>query len=177
MRVDGSPSTAAEGPLPGAFHQQPAAGGFEGHDEVSEAGVAFLGVFVHGAQNGGFGVFADGADKFARGMQPGFYVHPHGFFHSGGIEGHAAGDGVVHGGAEGIHVGPEILPTQGDALGGDVIGGADQSLGGASLTLAAGDAKVGELGFAVGVVEDVVGLEVAVNDAATSRSSLVSRAR
>ena len=87
-----------------------------------------------------------------------------------GVKGHAAGDHVVEGGAQGIEVGAGIdIQFAADLFRGDVVGRAiglaGLGLGGFDIGGFAGQAHVGELGVAVLGDHDVLGFDVAVDEA------------
>ena len=85
-------------------------------------------------------------------------------------EGHPAGDHVVEGGAEAVDVGPAVdVDLAADLLGGDVVrravGLALLALGGLDIGRLAGQTHIGQLHDALRVDHDVLGLDVAVDQA------------
>ena len=84
------------------------------------------------------------------------------------VEGDVAGEHLEQHDAEAVDVGLAVDVVAERLLGGDVVGGAeDAALGGQALLVErAGDAEVGDLGGALLVDQDVLGLDVAVDDVA-----------
>ena len=90
-------------------------------------------------------------------------VGGHGFL----VAGRFAGQGVVKGGPEGVHVRAEILGVAFDGFRGHVVGrGPDfLGLGGAALAEQQGQTEIHDFGVALGVEQDVTRLDVAVDQA------------
>ncbi|SII95339.1 Uncharacterised protein [Mycobacteroides abscessus subsp. abscessus] len=89
----------------------------------------------------------------------------------GDLDGHVvgvglgAGEHLVEHDADRVEVRAGIRPCPGDEFGGDVADGADERLRRRRRGDRAGEPEVGELDLTVGAEEDVVGFEVAVDDA------------
>ena len=89
----------------------------------------------------------------------------------GDLDGHVVGVGLrpgehlVEHDADGVEVGAGVGTGAGDELGGDVADGADEGLRRRRRGDGAGEPEIGELDLAVGAEQDVVGFEVAVDDA------------
>ena len=87
-----------------AFLEKFAAGCLKGEDHFVVIAEAFFRIFIHGAEDGAFGVCADISDDFARRRDARFHMGPNGFLHGVAIERNLAGEGVVEGGPQRIHV-------------------------------------------------------------------------
>ena len=87
-----------------AFLEQFAAGGFESENHFVVVAEAFFRIFIHSTEDGAFRIGTDVADDFARWGDTCFHVRPNGFLDGVAVEGDLAGEGVVKGGTQGIHV-------------------------------------------------------------------------
>ena len=86
------------------FLEKFAARGLKGEDHFVIVAEAFFRIFVHGSEDGAFRIGTDIPDDFARWSESCFHVRPNSFFDGVAVEWNLAGEGVVKGGAQGIHV-------------------------------------------------------------------------
>ena len=97
-------STKPAGFCAAAFLEQFAAGGFESENHFVVVAEALFRIFIHSAEDGAFRIGTDVADDFARWGDTCFHVRPNGFLNGVAVEGDLTREGVVEGGAQGIHV-------------------------------------------------------------------------
>ena len=158
-----------------AFHQEMAAGVFEGHLQLAVAGEALAGVLGHGHGDGVAGQLGDLRTHIARGGQGRMHVAGDNLIDRLSFKGHVAGQGVIERSPQAVHVGMEIFPMPQDFFGRDVVRSApDGGLVVLVLLRLPGEAEVHELGFAVFVEEDVAWFDVAMEEIALE-SGLESR--
>ncbi len=145
--------------------EEHATGGGQGHDEFVVALEALSGVFGEGGDDGVAGGLADFVDHVVGRGDGGMDMGGDDFVDGGCFKGDVAGDGVVEGAGEAIHVREKVLAFLADFFGSDIVGGAPDT--GIVVVFgigAAGEAEVDEFGFTFGVEEDVTGFDIAVEE-------------
>ena len=141
-----------------------AAGCGHGHDEFVIALEAFGWLFGHGSDEGIAGGGGDFRNYLVGRGEWGMDLGGDDFLDGRSFEGNMAGEGMIKGASEAVHVREEIFPFAFDFFGGDVIGSSPNGFFFGSGFHLAGESEIDEFGFAIGIEEDITRFDIAVED-------------
>ena len=142
-----------------------ASGAFQRHDELGVVGIAMGGVFCHRAVNGVAGALSDGGDDVVGRREGGVDLSGDDFFNVWGVKGNVAGQAVIEGARQAVHIGKKGFGFSVDFFRGDVVGRAPDGVVVVGVFEGInGEAEVNQFRLAFLVEEDVARFDVAVKE-------------